>query len=460
MGLWSALTDNQIYNFEQAFGAKDMTSSAMQRAIESWFAMYFDTAEAPEDEDGCQRLPVVVVNKLYKAVFGEYEAAISGSDFLARCMENLDSVRKRAMQMALIGGECLIKPVFARGAFQFVVVRRDCMVPLARDGAGRLTSVGTVETTKQGKWRYSLLERRTVDAEGYLTIECKLYRSGTAGALGTQVPLPSLACYSDLKERVTLPHPIWNLGMAALRTPIENTVDGSSDAVSVYAAAVKLIRNINRNEKQIDQEFENGRSRLIASADMVTKDSMGRKKLADDFYIGVDDDPESVGVTIFSPALREQSYLARKQEYLRNIENLIGLKRGLLSEVEAAERTATEVTSSMGDYSLTIQDFQQMWEDMLKELLPTCLTLGQMYGLCKGEGFNPEKDLSIDWGNGILYDKDKTWAEIMQMVAAGMLKPEIALAWKYDEPWQTPEDLAKVRRMYLPELEGLVGGEV
>lgn len=457
LGLWNALTDRNTYNFEQAFGAKDITSAPMKGAIRTWFDLYFDAAPSPE-EDGCQRLPVVVVNKLYKTVFSEYEAAVDCSPFLSRCLANLDRVRKKAMQMALVGGECLLKPIPDREGFRFAVIRRDRMVPLARDGAGRLTSVGTLETTAAGNWHYTLLERRTVDSTGGLTIENKLYRSDIPGTLGTQAPLSSLEQYAKLRDAFTLPR-VWNLGLAPLRTPMENTVDGSGDAVSVYAPAVKLIQNINRNERQLCREFENGASRIIASSDMLSTDKQGRRKLRDDLFVGLDDDPDTVGITIFSPALREQSYLARKQEYLRSLESLIGLKRGLLSEVEAAERTATEITSSVGDYSLTIQDFQQAWEEMLRELLPTCLTLGKLYGLCGEEPFDPDKDLSIDWGNGVLYDKDRIWAEIMGMVAAGMLRPEIALAWKYGDPWETPEDLQKIREKYMPGAEGLLEKE-
>ncbi|MEG0852686.1 MAG: hypothetical protein RSF82_02355 [Angelakisella sp.] len=65
----------------------------------------------------------------------------------------------------------------------------------------------------------------------------------------------------------------------------------------------------------------------------------------------------------------------------------------------------------------------------------------------------------VDWGNGILYDADKTWAEYVQMVQAGMLKPEIALAWKFNLPCETPEDMATIREKYLPEMENLLGGE-
>ena len=131
-------------------------------------------------------------------------------------------------------------------------------------------------------------------------------------------------------------------------------MDGSADPVSVYAAATGLIHNINRNERQLDREFDHGESRVFASADLLDKRKNGRPVLPPAF-VGIDDDIANTGVTVFAPALRQESFLARKREYLRNVESLIGLKRGILGEVEAAQRTATEVTSSQGDYSLTIR---------------------------------------------------------------------------------------------------------
>ena len=73
MGIMSAIFDaNKIYNFEQAFGAKDLTTPEMRAAIVDWYALYYNSA--PNDkEDPCQRLPVAIVSKLYKAMFGEYE---------------------------------------------------------------------------------------------------------------------------------------------------------------------------------------------------------------------------------------------------------------------------------------------------------------------------------------------------------------------------------------------------
>ena len=45
------------------------------------------------------------------------------------------------------------------------------------------------------------------------------------------------------------------------------------------------------------------------------------------------------------------------------------------------------------------------------------------------------------------------------MVAAGMLKPEIALGWYFDMPTETPEDLAAIREKYMPDVQEMTDEE-
>jgi A118 family predicted phage portal protein len=294
-----------------------------------------------------------------------------------------------------------------------------------------------------------LLERRTVDARGYLTISNRLFRSYSKDTLGQAVSLASVPRYAELPEEYTFAKPVGSVGMISLRTPMVNCVDGTADAVSVYAAAVGLIHNINHNEAQLNGEFDRGELRIMVSADMFKKDKYGRPVLEDNVFVGLDDDQETVGITPFSPVLREQSFLARKQEYLRNVENVIGLKRGLLSEVEAAERTATEITSSEGEYNLTVIDFQQMWEKTVREAMRVCGILGQLYKV-PGAHEIAEDAVTIDWGNGVLFDEEKTWTDYKDMVARGLLKPEIALGWRFNMPTNTEKDLQKIRNALMP----------
>lgn len=436
-------------DYEAAFRAVDTTSAEMKAAIQTWHDLYFQ-AVSNEETDSCQKIPYTVVRKLTKTVFSEYTAS-SKDEFVSGVLDALNKKKEHALQMALIGGESGLKPVPTNKGFRFSVVSRPNVMVFARDGDGDPTDIGTAEKSVNGRYYYTLLERRTVDAGGYLTIENKLYRSNSSESLGQNVPLTALPQYADFAEKYTFQKPVGSVGIAWLKTPIANCVDGSQGSVSVYAAAVGLIENINRNEAQINGEFERGKSRIIASADMLEFDDSGkRKKLSADVFTAVDEAPDEVGITIFSPAFREQSYLARKTEYLRNVENVIGLKRGLLSEVEADERTATEVTSSEGDYNLTIIEFQQMWETAIREAVRLCGTLGQMYRV-PGAHDVDDDSIVVDWGNGVLFDEEKTWADYKDMVASGLLKPEIALGWKFNMPRDTPAQLKKIRGKYMPD---------
>lgn len=462
MSVMSALFDNGAYNSEQAFGACDITSSEMRSAIRDWYGLYYDNV-LTEHEDPCQRLPYTIVNKLTRTTFSEYDAqpakASGKAPFIASLLLSLDRVRKKAMQQAQIGGECFIKPIITSSGIQFRVVSRRNYLVFGRNERDEITDIGTTEHTGAEKMIYTLLERRTIDSAGRLTIINRLFRSSQPSTLGTEVPLTELDKYSALPPVLTFPQPFWSLGLIPLRMPMENCVDGSPDGVSVYAPAAGLIHNININERQIGGEFERGESRIIASADLLRVSDNGTRKLDDHLFVGLDDDPDRVGVTIFSPTLREQSFLARKTEYLRNIETLIGIKRGILSEVESAERTATEITSSAGDYNLTIIDLQEMWERAVRETIRVCNLLGQYYRLCDESVIDPEKDVVISWGNGILYDEDKVWTDYKAMVASGMLKPELALAWYFNMPAETPEDLQRVREKYMPEMEAMLGDD-
>lgn len=430
-----------------AFQANDITSEKMRKAIAEWFSLYYQ-GETVKDEDSCQQIPYTIVRKLTKTVFAEYEAT-SKDAYTDGILASLAKKKTEAMQASLIGGESMLKPIPEGDGFRFLVVPRNNILVFAKDADGNATDVGMAERVTVGNAYYTLLERRTVDEKGYLTIKNRLFRSYNGENLGQEVPLNSIPQYEQLEPEYTFNKPVDCVGLVSLCTPMVNCVDGSSDHVSVYAAAVGLIHNINRNEAQLNGEFDRGESRIIVSADMLAPNKDGGKVLKDHVFVGLDEDQETVGITAFSPALREASYLARKQEYLRNIENIIGLKRGLLSEVEDTERTATEITSSAGEYNLTVIEFQRMWEDTVKEALRVCGILGQLYKVA-GAHEIAEDAAVINWGNGVLYDEDKTWADYKEMVAAGLLKPEIAMGWRFNMPTKTEAELKKIRDQLMP----------
>ena len=432
---------------EHAFeGVKDCTSDLMQEAVDEWFELYFQE-EATEEEDSCQRLPALIVSKLSRACFGEYEAK-SHQVFGQKLLQSLGKVRRKAVQLTLIGGEAWLKPIPQKDGFVFEVMRRDAVAIFSRNQWGDAEDLASARVFWEKGGRYTLVERRTQMDNG-VKIQNRLFYSKAQSGMGVEVPLSQSAQCKDLQAEIFL-NDIPNLGLVRLFNEMENCVDGSLDSVSIYAPAVALIHNINRNEKQLWKEFEHGESRVFASADLLRRRPSGDSELPKGLFVGLDDDPQSTGLTIYSPQLRQESFLQRKKEYLRNLESLIGLKRGLLSEVDSLQRTAAEVTGSSGDYSLTIREIQQIWERGVEQAVVICGKLGKMYGVLHSCEMDFEKDISICWGDGILSTTETKWQETLQMVQMGLLKPEIAVAQRFRLPWETQEQQQMILQRYLP----------
>ena len=441
-------TDSKLVQFCEVYHVKDITTEAMQDAIEDWYDLYFGVEV--EDEDACQRIPYAVVTKLTQTAFSEYEAS-SDVEFAEDVITGVNKVKKKAMQNMLIGGISWLKPLFFDDDITYNVIPRNNVIILGRNDHNEVTDIGLMEETETdgGKY-YTFFERRRVNEDGKLEIDSRLYKSDKKEQLGSRVPLTTLQKYEDIDDINVIN--VDNIGLIPLICPVENCVDGSDDAVSVYASAVGLIHNINENEYQLKGEFRRGESRIFVSNDLIKK--QGDRVLNDNVFIGLDDDPEAVPITTFSPTLREQSFLARKKEYLRNVETVIGFKRGILSDVETQEKTATEITSSAGDYNLTIIEFQQAFEDMLKQAVQITGELMRAYKMTAPE---VDKDkIIVTWGNGVLYDRATTWAEYMTMVQSGLLKPEIAVGYYFNLPHDTEAEQAKIRQDYMPALVSML----
>jgi len=418
-----------ILRYESAFREADKTSYAMRKARKKWESAYFGTGPG----DTSQRVAYAVVNKIITALFGEYKCICDGP------FAPLDEKRREAMEILLTGGECFIKPCPTPVGFDFTLIPRGNVLIFGRDGNGMPNHIGTVEQSIRGKHYYTLLERRQVGDDGLLIIENTLYRSLNRENLGTQVALSDHPLYEGLPEKYQFGVPV-GLGLVRMKTPILNCVDGSADGVAVFAPAVELIENIDKNEQQLCEEFARAESRIIASSDVIDRE----KGLTDHLFVGLDDSPETVGITVFSPKIREDSFLKRKQEYLRNVESIIGLRRGMLSDAQVDVRTATEIASSAGDFNLVLKAYQEIWEKAFREVATLCRVLAEMYGLPV-----PGMEVSFDWGNGILYDEDKTWADYKEMVASGLVAPEVALGWRFGLPSSTEAEREKIRRLYM-----------
>ena len=54
----------------------------------------------------------------------------------------------------------------------------------------------------------------------------------------------------------------------------------------------------------------------------------------------------------------------------------------------------------------------------------------------------------------MLFDAEKTWSDYKDMVASGLLRPEIAMGWRFNMPTDTEAQRRKIREKYMPDAIG------
>ena len=357
--------------FYEAWGVRDCSGAAMVKARELWLRLMYG--------DSILKIPSTIINKLHRAVNAEYRVE-TGSDLAHYCA----NVSNAMLLLAMECGEVLTFPD-EEIENAWGILTRDNVGIFSRDSRGEPTDLGFMACQKwEGREHLKLLQRRTRDADGRLHIVNRLFSSRSERDLGREIPVS--ARFPEVAPQFVYDG-VPGLGMVRMAMPLPNCVDGSREAVSIFAPAARLIQLAEENEGQLCREFENGRSRLVVSRDLL-RDG----QLQDDLFVGLDEDPQVVGITVFSPELRQESYLQRQQSYLRSIENAVGLRRGLLSQVDTVQRTATEITTSEGEYLATVLMLRRLCEQAARDMVAL---------RCNLEGCEvPE--ITISWGDNVI----------------------------------------------------------
>lgn len=456
---------NNAISIEQEFSMQGITSEKMNNAIQAWFSLYYNNLGDKCQVDPSSNIPYTIVDTVYKTTFGEYELSVEcknvDTDKAEKIADTLESVRAEVFQKTLIGGEVLIKPIIKDDKFLFVVIPRDCYIVMARNTEGTITSVGLIETSTNNGNYYTLLEERTVE-DGMLHIHNKLFKSSDKNTQGNRVRLQDQ--YPDLEDYFTLP--IDHIGMVNMKMKMVNCIDNSKDGVSIYAAATDEILSYYWHTKRTVNEYEITEPRLIASADLFREKytrqdghTGTRSKELPNYIMALNENPQDVGIQTFNPAPNQTQLEARANQILRSIENIIGLRRGSLSDVSSDDLTATEVRATTARFDMLIRDCETMWEECVNKIFSTCYDLGKIE---LGWKETEKPTACISWGDGVLYDADKEYTRLLTMVQSGYLKPEYLLALM--ELHKLPqESIAEIKESFMPNSgaqSGLQFGEV
>lgn len=411
-----------------------LVTPAMHRAIGRWSRAFYGTDLPQNGHPTC--LAAALTGRLATLVTAELTCSVSGGARGGYLQENLRAIRpqlQQAVQLAAALGGCVLRPRVQAGRMAVEVIPADRFFPTRLDAAGRPEAGFFADyQTWEGK---ELVRLEEFDFQaGTLTLRNRAYRLERTLQ---EIPLDSIPAWRDLEREVTVQHAPGPL-FGYLRMPFANTVDpASSLPVSLYAGAEESLREFDRLWGEFLYELHSGKRKRIVERQALpglsgrsVPGAPGYQDLAADTYLVLDPMEQQKPFDDYSPALRTGEYLTGLKALLGLIENQCRLSPGTvrLEELTGAPATATEVVSrDRATYHTCAAIQEEALRPALEELAAAMDTLADLYGLCPPGAWT----LEISFGDSVFEDTGTEFQRLMEMVKAGILKPEKLLGWYF-----------------------------
>lgn len=427
-GVWQRLFP--LKDIKQALGIKPAITDDMLNSIELWQKCFAGQAPWLDENVISLRLEQAITREFANITLNEMTASVS-NDKLQKIFENATEDLNSELQSGLATGAMVIKPL---GGDKVQYISANAFVPIEFDAKHRLVKVIFPEFKKIGDNYYTRLEYHSLDTEKGLTITNTAYVSASEGQLGREIPLAAVDEWASLPNAVTYPAML-RPAFGYFRTPIKNTIDGSSCGMSVYANDLNLIRKIDTQFGRLDWEFESGERAIHVDAAALRESKTA--KLNKRLYRAVDVDLGNEELfKDFSPTLRQSDITDGLNTYLRRLEFSVGLAYGDLSDPETVAKTATEIKSAKGRKYNTVSAIQKQLKYCLDDLVYALA----FYNSLTTSGYT----FVCDFKDSILTDEQTERTQDIQDLSLGIIQP-----WEYRMKWYGEDE--KTAKKNLPQ---------
>lgn len=413
-------------------------SDEMSNAVEGWMNLYIGQAPWLAENKQSLNLPAAIASEIARLVTLEMKCdikAIEGtksdrSDFLKRQLERfLDAVRIHC-EYACAGGGMMFKPYVDGKNIAIDCVQATDFQPLEFNSRGEIISCIFTEHKKKDNAVYHRIEKHECK-DGKYIVTNKAYKSMLINDRGTEIALTDVEEWSSLQPEQEIEN-VESPLFAYFKIPLGNTIDPKSPlGVSVYARAVDLIEDADRQYQRYLWEYEGGELAVEASREIFPMDKKGNAILPagkERLYRPneLDEQSHEELIKTFSPTLRDASIKSGLNSILQKVEFNVGLAYGTLSDPQTVDKTATEIISSKQRSYSTITDIQKALQNAIENLVYAMNVYATLYNLAP-EG---EYELSFVWDDSIVVDAETERTRDMNEVRMGLMQK-----WEYRAKW-------------------------
>lgn len=232
------------------------------------------------------------------------------------------------------------------------------------------------------------------------------------------------------------------------RPNIANNYDDNIPlGISVFANAIDVLKGVDVSYDSYVNEFILGKKRIMVKPS-ATKDMDGEPFFDPDdltYYVLPEDTDNNGIITPIDMTLRTQEHNTGIQDQLNLLSSKCGFGENHYRFDQGSVATATQVISENSTMFRTIKKHEIILEQVLTELCRIILRLGNT---AMNAGLNEDVEISIDFDDSIIEDKQSDFARDMQLLNAGIMND-----WEFRSKWMN-EDEATAKKM-LPKMEDM-----
>lgn len=370
-------------------------------------------------------------NKLANYVINDSNVNITGENARVELLDKTtQSMWKKAKKITSMGfgyGGVILVPYVKSGKIYYNIVSQSRVTIDEVEGENIIgaTIIADKRTVNRGignsKTYYRLTNYRV--RNGNIEITQKFTDEN-----GHEVAVPDFWKNIELKKVIT---GVDRALFGYIKSPINNRKTDDKYGVPITYGCDSTIAEIKETMKQLYREYK--LKETFVGADSTMFD--GKDKLPLNGLFKKIDAGDDTFFEVFDPAFRP--YTERLQELFKRLEHEIGTSAGILSEVNTANATATEIKRSMYDTFTIVDDMRSNIEKGIEDFLYSANVLANAYNL------TPQGDyeVSFDWDYSLLEDSQEAFSQLITAQSKGIVSEVEVRQWL--KPDETLEDSQK-----------------
>ena len=268
---------------------------------------------------------------------------------------------------------------------------------------------------------------------------------------GEKIPTPSF--WQNIMVKQTISN-VDRVLLGYIKSPVNNRKSDDTRGVPITYGCEATILEIKETLKQIIREYELKEVFLGVDITMLKTDKNGKlNKLPENgLYKFFNFDENDNKFNVYDPQFRD--YTTRLQELYKRLEHEIGTSYGILSEVNTANATATEIKHAMYDTFTLCDDMRTNVEKGMDDFFYACNVLANAYNL----SLQGEYTLDFDWSYSLLEDTQTEWNQLTWGKNNGIVKEVEIRQWLYpDETLEESQKAIDEIKEQNPSVQDLLG---